>query len=114
MKIINFNIIWNQTTRIVQTVLYALICYFRFDIGEIIAQAKVDILADETLPELYAELAKTGADVLVDVIGKLPKILSLSKPQERIGITYGNLSLYYCTRNNTMQLVLKVFEFFSH
>ncbi|EFN79099.1 Methionyl-tRNA formyltransferase, mitochondrial [Harpegnathos saltator] len=59
----------------------------KFDIGEIIAQERTDIHADETLPEVYAKLAKIGADVLVDVVRKLPEISSL-RPQERIGITY--------------------------
>lgn len=64
-------------------------CYYRFDIGEIVAQEKVDIQAAETLPQLYAKLAKMGANVLIDVIGKLPQVLSSSRPQEKIGITYG-------------------------
>lgn len=34
-----------------------------------------------------------GANILVNVIGKLPQVLSLSRPQEKIGITYGNF--YY-------------------
>ncbi|XP_020294744.1 methionyl-tRNA formyltransferase, mitochondrial-like isoform X5 [Pseudomyrmex gracilis] len=60
----------------------------KFDIGEIIIQEKVDIYPDETLPELYVKLAKVGANVLLCVIKQLPHILSLSKPQENIGITY--------------------------
>lgn len=56
-------------------------------------QEKVDIHVDETLPELYTKLAKLGANVLIDVIEKLPQVLVSSKPQEKIGITYGNLSL---------------------
>jgi len=68
-------------------------CYCRFDIGEIVAQEKLDIHPDETLPELYVKLAKMGANILVNVIGKLPQVLSLSRPQEKIGITYGNF--YY-------------------
>lgn len=72
---------------------HALLCYFRFDIGEIIAQERVDIQADETLPELYVKLAKTGASILAGMIGKLPEVLSSSRSQERIGITYGNLYL---------------------
>ncbi|XP_012232252.1 methionyl-tRNA formyltransferase, mitochondrial isoform X2 [Linepithema humile] len=60
----------------------------KFDIGEIVAQEKLDIHVDEILPELYAKLAKVGANVLTDVIGKLPQALSSSKPQEKIGITY--------------------------
>lgn len=34
-----------------------------------------------------------GANILANVIGKLPQVLSLSRPQEKIGITYGN---FYC------------------
>ncbi|KAL6420003.1 hypothetical protein ACFW04_011017 [Cataglyphis niger] len=60
----------------------------KFDIGEIVAQEKLDIHPDETLPELYVKLAKMGANMLVDVIRKLPQILSFSRPQEKIGITY--------------------------
>ncbi|KAH0947974.1 hypothetical protein HN011_006990 [Eciton burchellii] len=60
----------------------------KFDIGDIVMQEKVNIHADETLPELYTKLAKTGANILVDVIRKLPHVLSSSRPQETIGITY--------------------------
>lgn len=67
----------------------------RFDIGEIVAQEKLNIHADETLPELHVKLAKMGANILVDVIGKLPQILSSSRPQEKIGITYGNITVFY-------------------
>ncbi|XP_072764719.1 methionyl-tRNA formyltransferase, mitochondrial isoform X2 [Anoplolepis gracilipes] len=60
----------------------------KFDIGEIVVQKKLDIHPDETLPELHDKLAKMGANILIDVIGKLPKILSFSKSQEKTGITY--------------------------
>lgn len=70
-------------------------CYCRFDIGEIVAQEKLDIHPDEILPELYVKLAKMGANILVDVIRKLPQILSFSRPQEKIGITYGNFTVFY-------------------
>ncbi|XP_014473705.1 PREDICTED: methionyl-tRNA formyltransferase, mitochondrial isoform X3 [Dinoponera quadriceps] len=60
----------------------------KFDIGEVITQERINIHADETLPELHAKLARIGAKVLVSTIGKLPDILSSSRPQERIGITY--------------------------
>ncbi|XP_032670483.1 methionyl-tRNA formyltransferase, mitochondrial [Odontomachus brunneus] len=60
----------------------------KFDIGEIITQERVNIQANETLPELYVKLAKTGANVLVSMIEKLPEVLLSSRPQERIGITY--------------------------
>jgi methionyl-tRNA formyltransferase len=70
--------------------------YSRFDIGDIVMQEKVNIHADETLPELYTKLAKTGANILVDVIRKLPHVLSSSRPQETIGITYGNLFSSLC------------------
>ncbi|KAL6255112.1 hypothetical protein P5V15_013443 [Pogonomyrmex californicus] len=62
--------------------------YHRFDIGEVVAQEKLDIHADETLPELHMRLAKLGANVLIDVIGKLPGVLSSSRPQGKLGITY--------------------------
>lgn len=52
-------------------------------------QEKIDIHADETRPELNMKLAKLGASVLMDVIGKLPQVLSSSRPQEKLGITYG-------------------------
>lgn len=67
--------------------------YSRFDIGDVVRQEKLDIHADETLPELYGKLAGKGADVLVDVMGELPHVLASSRPQEEIGITYGNSSL---------------------
>ncbi|XP_011166430.2 methionyl-tRNA formyltransferase, mitochondrial [Solenopsis invicta] len=60
----------------------------KFDTGDIVTQEKVDIHADETRPELDMKLAKLGANVLIDVIGKLPQVLSSSKSQEKSGITY--------------------------
>ncbi|XP_077266069.1 methionyl-tRNA formyltransferase, mitochondrial isoform X2 [Temnothorax americanus] len=59
-----------------------------FDTGDIVAQEKIDIHADETRPELNVKLAKLGANVLIDVIGKLPQVLSSSRPQGKVGITY--------------------------
>ncbi|EZA61911.1 Methionyl-tRNA formyltransferase, mitochondrial [Ooceraea biroi] len=60
----------------------------KFDIGDIVTQERLDIHADETLPELHAKLARMGANVLLDVIGKLPQVLSSARPQETAGITY--------------------------
>ncbi|XP_071646363.1 methionyl-tRNA formyltransferase, mitochondrial isoform X1 [Temnothorax longispinosus] len=65
----------------------------KFDTGDIVAQEKIDIHADETRPELNMKLAKLGANVLIDVIRKLPQVLSSSRPQGKVGITYGNLFL---------------------
>ncbi|XP_070522001.1 methionyl-tRNA formyltransferase, mitochondrial isoform X2 [Cardiocondyla obscurior] len=56
----------------------------KFDTGEIVTQEKISIHADETLPELNEKLAELGANVLIDVIGKLPQVLSLSKPQGKL------------------------------
>jgi len=47
------------------------------------------------------KLAKLGANVLIDVIRKLPQILSSSKPQGKLGITYGNLLLLLSKQQNT-------------
>ncbi|XP_036144521.1 methionyl-tRNA formyltransferase, mitochondrial isoform X2 [Monomorium pharaonis] len=60
----------------------------KFDVGDIVTQEKVDIYADETRLELDMKLAKLGANVLIDVMEKLPQILSSSRPQGKIGITY--------------------------
>ncbi|KAG5315919.1 FMT protein, partial [Acromyrmex insinuator] len=60
----------------------------KFDTGDIVTQEKIDIHADETRPELNMKLAKLGANVLIDVIGKLPQVLSSSRPQEKLGVTY--------------------------
>ncbi|TGZ53431.1 Methionyl-tRNA formyltransferase, mitochondrial [Temnothorax longispinosus] len=60
----------------------------KFDTGDIVAQEKIDIHADETRPELNMKLAKLGANVLIDVIRKLPQVLSSSRPQGKVGITY--------------------------
>ncbi|XP_011695587.1 PREDICTED: methionyl-tRNA formyltransferase, mitochondrial isoform X2 [Wasmannia auropunctata] len=62
----------------------------KFDTGDIVTQEKIDIHADETSPELGMRLAKLGANVLIDVIGKLPQVLSSSRPQGKIGVTYVN------------------------
>ncbi|XP_071556094.1 methionyl-tRNA formyltransferase, mitochondrial isoform X1 [Temnothorax nylanderi] len=60
----------------------------KFDTGDIVTQEKIDIHADETRPELNMKLAKLGANVLIDVIRKLPQVLSSSRPQGKVGITY--------------------------
>ncbi|KYN21043.1 Methionyl-tRNA formyltransferase, mitochondrial [Trachymyrmex cornetzi] len=60
----------------------------KFDTGDIVTQEKIDIHADETRPELNMKLAKLGANVLIDVIGKLPQVLSSSRPQGKLGVTY--------------------------
>ncbi|XP_011865966.1 PREDICTED: methionyl-tRNA formyltransferase, mitochondrial isoform X2 [Vollenhovia emeryi] len=59
-----------------------------FDTGDIVTQEKIDIHADETLPELKMKLAELGANVLIDAMGKLPQVLSSSRPQGKLGITY--------------------------
>lgn len=85
----NLNIIWTTPFRSIDGSSLSL-CYCRFDIGDIVTQEKIDIHADETLPMLDMKLAKLGANALIDVIGKLPQVLSSSKPQGKLGITYGN------------------------
>ncbi|XP_024945331.1 methionyl-tRNA formyltransferase, mitochondrial isoform X2 [Cephus cinctus] len=53
----------------------------KFDVGAIIAQQKVDIHPDETMPELYKKLSCMGADLLVSTVEQLPKVLTFGKPQ---------------------------------
>lgn len=63
--------------------------YFRFDIGDIVLQKQIDISEHETLPELYAKLAKLGANLLENVFEDLPQLLQSAKSQNKTNITYG-------------------------
>lgn len=67
-----------------------LLSFFRFDIGEIIAQEQTSIHPDETLPELRSKLAKIGANLLIETIKKLPSVLSNGRPQNEKEATYGS------------------------
>ncbi|XP_053997292.1 methionyl-tRNA formyltransferase, mitochondrial isoform X4 [Hylaeus anthracinus] len=61
----------------------------KFDVGEIVLQEKINIGEHETLPELYARLAKLGATLLVNVLENLPQILQSARPQDEENVTYG-------------------------
>ncbi|XP_053997288.1 methionyl-tRNA formyltransferase, mitochondrial isoform X1 [Hylaeus anthracinus] len=60
----------------------------KFDVGEIVLQEKINIGEHETLPELYARLAKLGATLLVNVLENLPQILQSARPQDEENVTY--------------------------
>lgn len=60
----------------------------KFDIGDIVLQKQIDISEHETLPELYAKLAKLGANLLENVFEDLPQLLQSAKSQNKTNITY--------------------------
>ncbi|XP_012254108.2 methionyl-tRNA formyltransferase, mitochondrial [Athalia rosae] len=59
-----------------------------FDIGEVLAQSKIEVRDDETMPELRTRMSQLGANLLLDTVRKLPNILESAKPQSNDGITY--------------------------
>lgn len=63
--------------------------FCRFDVGEILSQKKVTINPDETQPELYQRLAKTGGELLIQGIEKLPDFIYSGKTQDDSEATYG-------------------------
>ncbi|KAF2884733.1 hypothetical protein ILUMI_21459 [Ignelater luminosus] len=60
----------------------------KFDIGEIVTQASVDIPDDTKMPDLYHTLAILGAQTLVEVLDNLPANLNSAVPQSENGITF--------------------------
>ncbi|XP_046739019.1 methionyl-tRNA formyltransferase, mitochondrial isoform X2 [Diprion similis] len=60
----------------------------KFDIGEVVAQQKLNVHPDETMPELRHRMSRLGADLLMDTVEKLPDILDHAVPQSNEGITY--------------------------
>lgn len=61
----------------------------KFDIGEIVDQAAIDITDDMKMPELHNRLATLGASVLVNVLKQLPDKLKSAKEQPENGVTFG-------------------------
>lgn len=60
----------------------------KFDIGEVLAQRKIDVHPEETMPQLRDRMSRLGADLLLDTVEKLPTILESAHPQNEQGITY--------------------------
>ncbi|XP_043251399.1 methionyl-tRNA formyltransferase, mitochondrial isoform X1 [Colletes gigas] len=60
----------------------------KFDIGEIVLQKQIDIGEHETLPELYAKLAKFGGNLLGDIFDNLPQLMKSAVPQNEMNVTY--------------------------
>lgn len=61
----------------------------KFDVGEIVDQAVVDITDNMKMPELHDRLASLGASVLIDVLKELPDKLNNAKAQPENGFTLG-------------------------
>lgn len=77
--------------------------FIRFDIGEIIDQRKCEINPNESAPELTNKLALLGAELLVDVVKKLPICLDNAKSQPTQGISYGtNYYHFFHSLNNLL------------
>lgn len=69
----------------------------KFDVGEIVKQAEIEISEDMQMPELYDKLAQLGSNVLVDVVKSLPHILTTAKVQREEGVTLGIfIVVYFC------------------
>lgn len=52
-----------------------------FDVGDILAQREVNIKADIRMPELHAELAQEGANLLVNTLNNFSNCLKTAKKQ---------------------------------
>lgn len=61
----------------------------KFDVGQIVKQAEVDITEDMEMPELYRQLAQCGSEVLLDVIKSLPDVLDHAREQNNEEATSG-------------------------
>ena len=66
-----------------------------FDIGEIIAQAQVEIKSDMLMPELHEKLSTCGAKLLVESLEQIPDSLVNAKPQNESNVTYGKHTILY-------------------
>lgn len=58
------------------------------DAGPMLAHARTDIGPDETGPELEARLARLGADLLVETVGRLEAGTASETPQDEHLVTY--------------------------
>lgn len=63
----------------------------RFDVGEIIQQAEIEITNDMQMPELYEKLANLGSNVLLEVIRLLPHVLDKAREQNGEEATLGSI-----------------------
>lgn len=61
---------------------------FEMDKGPMIAREEVEILSDETAPELRKKLIKIGAELLVKTLPKFIREETPSTPQDEIKATY--------------------------
>lgn len=53
----------------------------KFDVGEIVKQAEIEITDDMQMPELYEKLANLGSNLLLEVVNTLPDALLAAKEQ---------------------------------
>lgn len=67
---------------------------FRFDAGDIVKQMRTQIGPHEFAPELHNRLADESANLVMDVIKNLPKIVQKPKPQETKNVTFGKYNPY--------------------
>jgi methionyl-tRNA formyltransferase len=61
---------------------------FKMDSGPILAQEKVDILPDETAPELRKRLIKTGAELLIKILPDIATGVVSPIPQDEREATH--------------------------
>lgn len=61
----------------------------RFDVGEIVQQAEIEIGEDMQMPEVYEKLAHLGSQVLLEVVKTLPEVLKTAKEQDGEEATLG-------------------------
>lgn len=60
-----------------------------FDVGEVLAQKAVSIGPDTLMPQLHAELAAVGADLLVNTMHTLEESLKGARQQDDSSVEYG-------------------------
>lgn len=58
------------------------------DTGPILGMQGFALCADDTAASLHDRLAVLGADLLMDVIGRLPEAIRSARPQPEAGVTY--------------------------
>jgi len=60
----------------------------KFDVGDILATSELQILPDDTRPQLTHKMAVLGANLLGDVLDDLDRYTTLAVPQSEEGATY--------------------------
>lgn len=62
-----------------------------FDIGEVLGQKEIVIKPNILMPELHAQMAEEGAQLLLRCIEDFPNSFQNAKPQSEENVSYGKI-----------------------